>query len=336
MTVPVPGYAHLSAMTDELGTYEHAQGVDPCRQHGYCTDDVARVLVVTTREPAPTAVSRQLARGALRFVADAQDVTGASRNRRSVDGRWHGRHTVEDCWGRSLWGFGTASAVDGWMGQAARAGFERGAQRRSPWLRSMAFAALGAVNVLAVDAWNRPAAELLHDAADLLGSARPAAGWAWPERRLSYANAVLPEAMIAAGSALGRPALCADGLALLDWLLQRETNDGHLSVTPAGGSGVDDPVRGFDQQPIEVAAMADACARAFEVDGSPRWLEGVRMAAAWFDGDNDQGVRMWDVASSGAHDGLMSGGVNLNQGAESTLALLATFQQAARVPAAVA
>ena len=55
------------------------------------------------------------------------------------------------------------------------------------------------------------------------------------------------------------------------------------------------------------------------------------MAAAWFDGDNDGGLRMWDVATSGGFDGLMDGGVNRNQGAESTLALLSTRQHAALV-----
>jgi hypothetical protein len=148
---------------------------------------------------------------------------------------------------------------------------------------------------------------------------------------LSYANPIIPEAMIAVGATLERPALVADGLSLLDWLLRRETHDGHLSVSYVGGAGPDDPVRGFDQQPIEVAAMADACARAATVDGSPLWFEGVRMAAAWFDGANDLGVEMWDRATGGGYDGLMADGVNLNQGAESTLALLSTFQQAARL-----
>jgi hypothetical protein len=75
----------------------------------------------------------------------------------------------------------------------------------------------------------------------------------------------------------------------------------------------------------------DACARAASVDGSPQWLDGVRMAAAWFDGANDVGVPMWDSHTSGGYDGLMAHGVNLNQGAESTLALLSTFQQAERL-----
>ena len=37
---------------------------------------------------------------------------------------------------------------------------------------------------------------------------------------------------------------------------------------------------------------------------------------------------MWDPDTGGGFDGLMSTGVNLNQGTESTLALLATRQHA--------
>ena len=85
-------------------------------------------------------------------------------------------------------------------------------------------------------------------------------------------------------------------------------------------------VRGFDQQPIEVAALADACARAQIVDGNRRWADGITAAANWFLGDNDGGVVMWDPTTGGAFDGLEVGGANLNQGTESTLALLSTLQ----------
>jgi hypothetical protein len=331
MSGPTPGWGHLRTLTDRYGTFEHAEGDEPRVEHGYCTDDVARVLLLTAREPSPSPLSRQLRDDALRFVAAAQDPTGATRNRRSADGRWHGRHRVEDAWGRSLWALGVASRADGWVAQAALAAFERGAERRSRWPRSMAFAALGAAPVLRADPWNRTAHGLLDHAAMVLGELSGDSRWLWPEERLSYANPVIPEAMIATGTALDRPQLVEEGLVLLDWLLRRETDDGHLSVSYVGGAGPDDPVRGFDQQPIEVAAMADACARAATVDGSSQWLEGVRMAAAWFDGANDVGVTMWDPETSGGYDGLMADGVNLNQGAESTLALVSTFQQAERL-----
>ena len=40
---------------------------------------------------------------------------------------------------------------------------------------------------------------------------------------------------------------------------------------PVGGAGPDERAPMFDQQPIEAAAMADACARALAVTGDDRW-----------------------------------------------------------------
>lgn len=337
MTTPAPDFAHIAAMTDRYGTFEHADHAVPRREHGYCVDDVARLLVVAAREPQPSDEVRELARGALQFVADAQGGTGDCRNRRAADGRWRGRPTVEDCWGRSLWGLGTAAAEgDGALAHEALIHFERGAARRSPHARAMAFAALGAAAVVSAHPRHERALDLLRDASDVVGTPGPATGWPWPEPRLTYANAVVPDAMMAAGSALARPALVAKGLELLEWLLDRETIDGHLSVTPVGGAGPGDSGRRFDQQPIEVATLADACSRAATLSASSRWVDGVRMAAAWFDADNDSATVMWDPVTGGGYDGLEANGPNRNQGAESTLALLSTRQQArllAPVPA---
>ena len=334
MNVLQVDFDHIDALTDRFGTFEHALLDVARREHGYCTDDAARVLVVAARETAPTPMVRELARAALRFVARAQGVTGTSRNRRGADGRWHGRRGVEDCWGRSLWGLGTAAArTRGWLGQDALTYFEHGTEQRSPWPRAMAFAALGAAEVVASNPGHRQALALLADAAGMIESLRTDETWGWPEARLSYANAVLPEALIAAGGPLGRPELVEAGLTMLGWLLERETVDGHLSVTPAGGAGPGDGP-GFDQQPIEVASLADACARAAALTGDPRWSDGVRLAAAWFDGENDAMAVMWDPATGGGYDGLEPGGVNRNQGAESTLALLSTRQHARSLAAA--
>ncbi|HTN80335.1 MAG TPA: hypothetical protein VMK16_11715, partial [Acidimicrobiales bacterium] len=144
-----------------------------------------------------------------------------------------------------------------------------------------------------------------------------------------YANAVIPESLIAAGSLLQRPAVLRRGLDLLGWLLDHETRDGHFSVTPAGGAAPGARRPAFAQQPIEVAALADACVRAARLDGdNPAWAAGVERAVAWFHGDNDGGHVMWDPMTGGGFDGLEAHGPNRNQGAESTLALLSTLQHA--------
>jgi hypothetical protein len=54
----------------------------------------------------------------------------------------------------------------------------------------------------------------------------------------------------------------------------------------------------------------------------------VLAAAAWFEGANDVGVRMYDPHSGGGYDGLTPDGPNTNQGAESTLAYISTMQRA--------
>jgi hypothetical protein len=332
MTALEPSFSHVLALTDRHGTFEHAEFATPRPSHGYCVDDVARVLVVATRQPDPGIRVRGLAEGAVRFIGEAQGPSGACRNRKDARGRWHGRRSVEDCWGRSLWGLGTAAVQgQGWVAQSARKLFEHGTGQRSPWPRAMAFAALGAAEVAGADPRHGQALALLDDAAAMISGLRSDAPWRWPEARLSYANAVLPDVLLAAGAALGRPAMVADGLELLTWLLDRETVDGRLSVTPVGGAGPGDPIGRFDQQPIEVATMADACARAAGLDGSPRWPEAIAMAEAWFDGDNDSHTLMWDPRTGGGYDGLHADGANHNQGAESTLALVSVRQQARRL-----
>jgi hypothetical protein len=196
----------------------------------------------------------------------------------------------------------------------------------------MAFAALGAAEVLDRDPTNRAAVTLLGETAERIGPIDHAAPWPWPEPRLTYANAAVAEVLIAAGTRLNRPDALADGLHLLGWLLDRETLDGHLSVTPVGGAGPDDRPPRFDQQPIEVAAMADACARARTATRDPRWTSALRLTLDWFTGANDAGTPMWDPVSEGAYDGLTLTGPNQNQGAESTLAWISTAQHAATLP----
>ena len=62
------------------------------------------------------------------------------------------------------------------------------------------------------------------------------------------------------------------------------------------------------------------------VTGDYAWRRWVDLAIRCFAGDNDCGAVMWDPETSGGYDGLTATGPNLNQGAESTLALISTLQ----------
>ena len=116
MTVPEPPFEHLLRLSDETGVLEHARGAVPRRQSGYCTDDVARALVVISRQPSPPAEVSALGERCLAFLVHAQAGDGASHNRLGYDRRWEDQPGLGDWWGRSLWGSGTAAA----RGRSAR------------------------------------------------------------------------------------------------------------------------------------------------------------------------------------------------------------------------
>ncbi|MCU1656370.1 MAG: glycosyl transferase [Pseudonocardiales bacterium] len=330
---PAPVFDHLEHLTDERGLFEHAAHSTPRREHGYCVDDAARGLVVVCREPKPTEALQRLEQCYLDFVLMALDPDGSCHNRMDVEGHWHDDAAVGDWWGRALWGLGVAAARASTEGRRAQAlsGFLLAAQRRSPHRRSMAFAALGAAEVLGVQPIDGSAQDLLVEAVRCIGHPGPNPDWPWPEARLTYGNGAIVEALIVAGAALADTQTLDRGLLLLRFLLRVETRDGHLSVTPTAGRGRGEVGPGYDQQPIEAAALADACASAYRATLDPRWLKGIRLAWGWFLGQNDSATPMFDASTGGGYDGLEPTGRNENQGAESTLAMLSTAQHVRRV-----
>jgi hypothetical protein len=341
-TVAPVSFKHLFHLTDRIGLFEHAERTTPRQEDGYRVDDAARALVVVAREAHPSEELTALATTYLHFVLDAQGPHGGFRNRRTAEGVWSDEPSVDDCWGRALWSLGTAVArAPGLADWRALGAFTAGAQLRSPSPRSMAFAGLGAAEVLTISPLHVPARTLLGDAARLIAgptlgmgiAPTVVPGWRWPEPRLHYANAVLADTLIAAGSLLGVWKWLTDGLGMLAWLLETETSEGHLSPTPAHGWAQGEPRPAFDQRPMEVAALADACSRALDVTADPRWRAAVQLCADWFDGANDLGISLRDPASGGGCDGLQESGRNENQGAESTISLISTLQQAQRVRA---
>ena len=208
-------------------------------------------LANLTRDPGMAgAVGRYL-----EFTRSALDAAGRSHNRMGRDGSWLDAPGLGDSVGYAIWGLGSLSASSSNPASraAALSGFRTAAKQRSPHIRALAFAALGAGEILLDRPAEGPARRLLNDAVAAIGVDRPDPAWPWPEARLSYSNGSIAEALLIAGQALPDPVVASRGLRLLDFLLRTETRDGHLSVTPVGGRGRFDETPAFDQQPIEVA-----------------------------------------------------------------------------------
>lgn len=328
--LPQPRFDHLRRLTTHLGVWEHARFTTPRREHGYCTDDNARALVVVCRQPEASASLVELADVYLTFLEQAQLPDGGFHNRRREDGAWDDEVGSDDSQGRALWALGTAatSGPTASMRQTGLGLFARGRDFHSPFPRANAYAVLGAVEVVQALPENEAGLRILERCIGRVPVVPNDSRSPWPEMRLTYDNARIPEALLGAGACLGNNTLVEAGLYLLDWLAATERRAGWFSFVPVGGWAPGEARPGFDQQPIEAAAMADACSRAFSITGDERWRDLVESAARWFIGDNDGAAVLYDAQFGGCRDGLQAQGTNENQGAESTLAALTTLQLA--------
>ena len=327
-----PDIAAVERMSDSTGMLQHAVFSVPDRRHGYCLDDNARALMLMNMiDDIDDALRDRWTSVYAGFVQHAwNEEAHRFRNFMNFDRSWCEETGSEDSNGRALWALGV-TARDGRMrkhrvwatalfDQSASLAFDLG----SP--RSHAFAMLGAAAMLEANPEHalsraileRFGAELL----ELLGAARRPE-WRWFEIVLSYDNARLPEALIRAGRAIDRADFVATGIETLDWISARQTNpEGRFRAvgTESFGRAYADPLP-FDQQPLEAAATVDACAAAFDATGEARWVEEAMKAYRWYLGANDLDLPLATVNDGGCFDGLMPTGVNLNQGAESILAL---------------
>ena len=147
---PSSRFSHLRRLTDDQGIWEHARYTSPRTEHGYCTDDNARALIVICRHPEPTSDLVELARIYLTFLEQAQLADGGFHHRRNADGSWVDEVGSDDSQGRALWALGTVASrgPEPWMRGIGLEMFDKVGSFDSVSPRSNAFAVLGATEVL--------------------------------------------------------------------------------------------------------------------------------------------------------------------------------------------
>lgn len=340
--IPPPALDHLIRLTDDTGLLQHARFTIPNRAHGYCTDDNARAAIAAVKHYAqyrdPSVL--KLLDTYLAFLMYAQNPDGTIHNFLEFNRRWCENEPAHDGFGRTLWALGTVLAhppapeylsvmkdcFDRTTGQV---------QRQSP--RGLAYCILGLCEYLQ----QFPGvSDIEHHvelaAGTLIGRYREAraAGWDWFEDFLTYDNAVLPHALFIAGLTLGRDEFIEVAAQTTEFLLKTTLHDDRFSFIGTRGWYERGKIRAaFDQQPVDAAAMVMALHAAYNATKEARFLRLQRLAFDWFLGANDLGMALYDLRTKGCSDGLMSGGVNGNQGAESMVSFLLSLLSIMESPA---
>lgn len=326
----VPSLHAVRAMSDSTGMLQHAVGIVPAREHGYCLDDNARALMLMNVAQGISPDER-LERSMIyaAFVQDAwNEEAQAFRNFMRFDRGWCEAAGSQDSNGRALWALGCTAAASPFadIRQWAMWQFDKTlpalAVLESP--RAVAFTMLGAAAALRADPDHEGARDLLLRGADMLdrllgGARRP--DWAWFEAVLGYDNPRLPQALIEAGDALGREDYLSTGLETLEWIARIQTAaSGHFRPIGSETFGLEYAKLPFDQQPLEAQAAIEACASAHRATGEAGWIAHAESGWRWFFGGNDRGAVLADMATGRCRDGVTPRGANLNCGAESILA----------------
>ncbi|MBL7154832.1 MAG: glycosyltransferase family 4 protein [Phycisphaerae bacterium] len=328
---PEPSLEHLKRLTDDTGLYQHAKFTIPNREYGYCTDDNARAVIAMVeyyaQRPGPEAL--QLFERYLSFVMHSQNKDGSIRNFMAFDRRWLENEPAHDAFGRVLWALGAVMAKPPSSAYLSivKDYFDRSVglvQRQHP--RGMAYSILGMSDYLKQFPGASDIKRQLEMAADgLVGQYEENSlpDWQWFEDALTYDSAVLCHALFVAGVTLENERYLAVAKNTCDFLLEDSFSEEHFSFVGCNGWYERGQSRAsFDQQPIEAASTVMMLRAAYDATEDNRFLRLQRKAFDWFLGANDLGLSLYDFRTKGCNDALMRGGVNINQGAESTLSFL--------------
>jgi hypothetical protein len=326
-------------MSDSTGMLQHARFTLPNYAEGYCIDDNARALMLTVQLEKRGVGGDEIAQLATRYASFVDYAYNAElgkfRNFMGYDRRWLETVGSEDSQARALWALGTCVGhtqrreLRAWAAELFMRALPGIAETHSP--RAWAFAILGIKEYLRRLRGDRRAASMQVDLTNRLVGLYERANtpdWHWFEDIVSYDNARLSQALIAsAGKNPELSGMLDVGLQSLRWLLDAQRAErGHFRPIGSNGFYRQGEARAkFDQQPLEAHATVAACCEAYQATGDRFWVGEARRAFCWFLGQNDLDTSVYNPDSGGCRDGLHVDRVNLNEGAESTLAFLSAL-----------
>ncbi|NJN27026.1 MAG: glycosyltransferase [Cyclobacteriaceae bacterium] len=324
---------HIEDMTTPTGMLQFAQFSKPDPDSGYTLDDNARALVamIMHYEKQKSTKSLNLAWTYLKFITYCQTENGNFLNYVDVEGKFTEQNhevNLEDSNGRALWALGYVVSMQDHLPPAilslAKASFDRALPHiqlfTSP--RAIGFAIKGIYYYQK----NKPdrhfekitenlANELLR-IYDLTNDSQ----WLWFEDYLTYANSVLPEAMMYAWLITRDAQYREIAEVTFDFLLSHYFMKGQIKVISNKGWFSKSNERHFHgEQPIDVAYTIFALDLFYTITKKSKFAGQLKIAFSWFLGNNYLKQIMYNPVNGACYDGLEKENVNINQGAESSV-----------------
>jgi hypothetical protein len=323
---------YLESITDETGIAQHAKFATPNRREGYATDDNARALIVCTRHNGlnRSPESAKLADVYLSFLYHMQMEDGRLHNFLSYDRRFLDDVGSDDSLGRVLWACGSVinSNLDEEKKLLSKEVFDKALPHslNSTSPRAKAFTILGLSQYQSAypkdQALSERMTELIEQLLKLYEQ-ESSVDWHWFEADLTYCNGRLPQALFERYERIRDGDVLQVAKDSFDFILKVQMNDGMFA--PIGNKGwyKKGGLRAmYDQQSVEASCMTETALAAFRATRNSHFITTARTIFAWFLGKNTKGLSVYNLNTGGCYDGITPEGLNLNQGAEATVAYL--------------
>ncbi len=334
--VPEISLDHIKRLTTNTGIIQFSEIHTPDLNSGYTLDDNARALIALTKhyELTEAFADLKLIEIYLNFIKFAQQPNGQFLNYVDRHGNYHEKNkyvNLEDSMGRAIWALGEfilhKNLFSDNLLKIAEEVIIKALPNISKFLspRAMAFAIKGLYffNLIKKsDGINF----LIKELADNLVSKYKRsldADWKWYEDYLTYANSIMPEAMLFAYLETGNQMYKTTAKSSFDFLLSMIFTDKNIHVISNRGWHIKgEEKNNFGEQPIDVAYTILSLDLFYAVFGNKEYKNKMETAFSWFLGNNHLHQIIYNPATGGCHDGLEEHNVNLNQGAESSVCYL--------------
>ncbi len=337
ITYPEIKMDHLKAMTTNIGMIQFCKISEPDLSTGYTLDDNARALITMCKHFKLTADRSDVdyMTTYVNFIERCQLDTGAFINYvdqyNEVEPR-NNDENLEDSNGRAIWALGYLQTLrddnlPASLIYKANACLEKAItsaqQLHSP--RAMAFAIKGLYYMYNAMP-SASAMQLIDILTERLKDSYAKTStdkWNWFENKLTYANSILPEALLLSSKITGKESSLHIAEESMEFLISKMFVDGKFKIISNKGWHSKGAIpHQYGEQPIEASYMMHALDLFYKTFGNPMHKKYMKQAFDWFLGDNHLNHIMYNPITGGCYDGLEKDNVNLNQGAESTICYL--------------